>query len=85
MSDRQTRKRVVLLLRSGLHRIVGVYDPSVHELHEFIDFGVIKNDKGLLEKVEASLMKVQPRFVLYRQVMQPPASGRLGEFNPRQQ
>lgn len=79
----ETKKRVVLLHRSGLHRIMGTFDSSVHTLRDFIEFDIRRYD-GTVERTAASLLSVQPRFVVYRQVMEPPKSGKLGEFHPQQ-
>jgi hypothetical protein len=51
------RKRVVLLSRSGMHRIVGVFDPSIHEARTVVSF----------DGVDASLDAVLPRFIVYRE------------------
>lgn len=75
------QKKVVLLHSSGLHRIVGSFDPSVHTLREFVEFDVMQNGKA--ERIEASLFQVQPRYVIYRQVMKT-TKGILGEFHPSQ-
>ena len=79
----ETLKRVVLLRRSGLHIIVGTFDPSVHTLRDFVEFDV-RGYSGTQERTSASLLQVQPRFVLYREIMEPPKSGKLGEFHPSQ-
>jgi hypothetical protein len=52
------RKRVVLLSRSGMHRIVGVFDPSIHEARTIVSF----------EGIDASLDAVLPRFIVYREM-----------------
>lgn len=77
----EPRKRVVLLHRSGLHRIIGTFDPSVHTARDFIEFQIVQG--GKTEQTGASLLKMTPRYVLYRQIMEPPKKGQFGEFHPR--
>lgn len=72
------RKRVVFVDRDGLYTIVGLFDPSVHTLRPVISV------QRYAQMVEASLWRVMPRLVIYRQNMPEPAMGRLGEFHPEQ-
>jgi hypothetical protein len=60
---------------------VGVFDPSVHTLRDFVEFDVTTGGKS--EHIAASLLQVQTRFVLYRQVIKN-VKGVLGEFHPSQ-
>jgi hypothetical protein len=78
-------KRIVLLTRDGIHRILGIFDPNADDITKMPDFITFKIDHkdGHEEKTHASLLQVQPRFILYREIMQP-ATGRLGEFHPQQ-
>jgi hypothetical protein len=55
-------KRVVILQKSGLHRIVGVFDPSVHTLREYVEF----DNAG--EKCAATMVEEQPRYVIYKEI-----------------
>lgn len=73
------RKRCVLLHRSGLHRIIGVLDLSIHEPRPLIELDI----EG--EHIVASLLAVKARRVIYRQTIADTAIGRLGEFHPDQQ
>lgn len=59
------RKRVVLLHRSGLHRIIGEFDPSVHTTRPMIELTLKTGTTN--EHVCAELFRVEPRFLLYRQ------------------
>lgn len=55
-------KRVVLLHHTGLHRIVGMFDPSVHTLREYVEF----DQNG--ERIAATLKEDQARFVIYQEI-----------------
>lgn len=72
------RKRCVLLHRSGLHRIIGEVDLSIHELRPLIELDI----DG--EHIVASLLAVKARRVIYRQTMADTAIRRPGEFHPDQ-
>jgi hypothetical protein len=72
------RKRAILIHRSGLHRIMGVLDPTQHEIRPFIEL----EHEG--EHLMAGLIKITPRMVVYRQTFTP-EHGRFNEFNPNQQ
>ena len=65
MTEPEPKKRVVLMQADGLNRIVGVFDPSVHELHSEITFGQERSDKVVI--MHAALFKILPRYVLYRE------------------
>lgn len=83
MENREPKKKVAVLHNDGLYRIMGTFDPSVHEMREFVEFDVLHGD-GSIEHVAASLWKVLPRYILYRQTIAQQAKGRLGEFHPSQ-
>jgi hypothetical protein len=55
-------KRVVVLHTNGLHRIVGVFDPSVHTLREYVEF----DHAGTV--TAATLKEEQAHFVLYQEI-----------------
>jgi hypothetical protein len=57
-------KRVVLLHHSGLHRIIGQFDPSVHTLREYVEF-----DQGG-ERIAATLKAELPSYVVYSEIDQ---------------
>lgn len=78
----EPKKKVVLLTRDGINHIVGEFDPSVHTLRDFIQIKVARD--GKVEEVHASLIKVKPRYVFYRETMEHASLGRLGEFHPSQ-
>jgi hypothetical protein len=61
-SVRMSSKRVVILHHNGLHRIVGVFDPSVHTLRPYVEF-----DQGG-EKIAATLKEEQKHFVIYTEI-----------------
>lgn len=62
----EPRKRVVLLHKGGVHRIIGLLDPSIHTPRKFIEFDVVTS-RGQLQHTSASLVAEQSRFVLYRE------------------
>lgn len=66
MPDRELRRRVVLRTRDGMIRILGVMDPSLHDLRDAADFSIIRN--GTFKTVRALFVKATPRFALYREI-----------------
>lgn len=77
--NRPLKKKVVVLDSAGLYHIVGSFDPSVHTLRPVLELA-----DAVHGRVEASLHRVLPRLVIYRQNMPVPTTGRLGEFHPEQ-
>ena len=75
----EIRKRVILLRHTHPPLITGVFDPSVHNIREFVE---MTGEQG--QKIEASLFKVTPRVIYYREIMEPPKTGKLGQFHPQQ-
>lgn len=77
------QKRVVLENTSGPRKglfqicgsVSGLSSKVVKALPEMATLGKDRH---------ASLIKVTPRFALYREVFTPPASGKLGQFHPSQ-
>jgi hypothetical protein len=65
VENREPRRRVILLTTDGVHRIIGTFDPSVHEVRQDISFGLTRAGHTL--PVQAKLVAVEPRYVLYRQ------------------
>jgi hypothetical protein len=65
MPDRELRKRVVLITRDNIPRIVGVLDPSLHDMKASASFTQIRG--GLIVTVRATFVKATPRLALYRE------------------
>ena len=81
-------KRVVLHYTqgryAGMRQIVGTCSQLQTQLHvdqlpTFVDPVDFLDHTGA-----CSLIQVKARYVLYRETMPPPVSGRLGEFHPQQ-
>jgi len=61
------RKRVVLLHQSGLHRITGMFDSSVHTLRDYVEFER-ETPLGTRLRVKARLASTQDRYVIYQEI-----------------
>lgn len=80
-------QRIVLEHTQGICKgLFGIYgttdqlkaDLNVSELPDFLP------DVDMRDHINAvCLVRVTPRYVLYREITPPPASGQLGEFHPR--
>lgn len=70
----QPQKRVVLLHRDGTAQIIGSYDPARHAMHATIT--VQDPRRG---PVFAGLIKVQPRRIIYREIVVPAGLGRFDQ------
>lgn len=66
----EVKRRVVLLQRSGLHRIVGTFDSSVHELRPLVN----------LNGTIARLKEQQPRYVIYAEEAPAPLPESFKQF-----
>lgn len=73
-----SRKRAVLVHRSGLVRILGAVVLTANMPTPYIELMI----DG--EHVQAGLIRVTPRQVVYRQIVDGPKTGKLGEFHPEQ-
>lgn len=63
MENREPRKRVVLREPDGLYRIIGLFDPSVHELRDTVQYQHLWQHTTITAKLAA----VTDKYVLYRQ------------------
>ena len=70
--------RAVLHLTRGVSVLMGRYVPSAHAIKDFITVEI----NGA--QVQASLIKVTPRMIVYREISEGPITGKLGEFHPDQ-
>lgn len=68
------QKRIVLQRADGVEQIAGLIDG------ELPDMIVLPGE----ESIPFGLLQVKPRYVVYKQVSEGPATGRLGEFHPSQ-
>ena len=71
-----TEKRVVVIHSCGLWQILGTSPPPYPSFFQF------SSRNGLITR-PASLLQVHPRYVLYREIVEPP-SGHFNDFHPQQ-
>ena len=64
MDNREPRKRVVLRQADGVYRIVGLFDPSIHEVRATVEYRYAGHDDIIVAKLEG----VYDRLIMYRQV-----------------
>lgn len=62
--------RVVVVLPNGLRKIVGVFDPEIHQAKSMLEW--TSQEDG--SKICALLVSARPRIVLYRETHEPPQS-----------
>jgi len=70
-------KRALLLHTNGLVRILGIFDPAEHEAKTYIELMIGE------EKVQAGLIKVTTRTLVYKQITEP-ITGKFDDFHPEQ-
>jgi len=62
-----TLPRVVVVLPSGLRKILGIFDPEKHQAKTTLEWDHEDGSKGC-----ALLVSTSPRIILYRETYEPP-------------
>lgn len=75
-------KKIVIKHRSGLHQILG--DTSQLPNGNIMDATFLPAVQFGDHVAPASLVTVKDRYVIYHELMDAPATGKLGEFHPEQ-